>query len=199
MNLNSAKRVRVRRERLFSAHHLLLANAMRVINELAPTRPERRDQALQVITYSAFALEALANAFGNRFVPRWNHFENAGPLAKLRVIAQALNVPEPDFEKEPWSGAGWLVAYRNKIVHPKPQFVELEEEMSEEEYKLMQFDFPEAAKLARDNFRGYLKSIGFKYVQGSVWSTDKDVKAPICALIELLKIERWVKIYTVVE
>jgi len=162
MNLNSAKRVRVRRERLFSAHHLLLANAMRVINELAPTRPERRDQALQVITYSAFALEALANAFGNRFVPRWNHFENAGPLAKLRVIAQALNVPEPDFEKEPWSGAGWLVAYRNKIVHPKPQFVELEEEMSEEEYKLMQFEFPEAAlekELTKENARRALKAV----------------------------------------
>jgi hypothetical protein len=156
MDLVAAKKMRVRRKRRVCAHHLLLANAMRAINELAPTRADRRDQALLVITYSAFALEALANAFGDRFVPRCSHFESAGLLAKLRVIAQVLNVHAPDFEKEPWSGAKWLVAFRNKIVHAKPQLVELDEKMSEQEYKLTKHDFPESAlekELTKENAR----------------------------------------------
>jgi len=38
---------------------------------------------------------------------------------------------------------------------------------------LVSFDFPEAASQARKVFRRFLKNVGFKFVQGSVWSSKK--------------------------
>lgn len=57
------------------------------------------------------------------------------------------------------------------------------------------FDFPEAASRARRDWRRLLKSVGFKQVQLSVWSTVKAVEEQIAQLVKLLGIERWVKIY----
>jgi len=62
---------------------------------------------------------------------------------------------------------------------------------------LVSFDFPEAARMARNNFRWFLKGVGFKFVQGSVWATKKDISLLMAALVKLLKIGRWVEIYTV--
>ena len=64
---------------------------------------------------------------------------------------------------------------------------------------LVSFDFPEASKNARDSFRYFLKSVGFKYVQGSVWSIKRDISRPMDELIRILKIRSWVKVYIVSE
>jgi virulence-associated protein VapD len=66
----------------------------------------------------------------------------------------------------------------------------------DEKICLVSFDFPEAARDARRHFRIFLKSVGFKYVQGSVWSTKKDVAVILCELIILLKISNWVEVFT---
>ena len=60
---------------------------------------------------------------------------------------------------------------------------------------LVYFDIPEAAKSARAAFRRFIKTVGFKYVQGSVWSIEKDVFKEMRYLIGLLKIDRWVEVY----
>lgn len=60
---------------------------------------------------------------------------------------------------------------------------------------LVAFDFPEAAKAARKDFRRFLKSVGFAFVQGSVWSIKKNVETEMKELIILLKIKRWVEVY----
>lgn len=62
---------------------------------------------------------------------------------------------------------------------------------------LVSFDFPEVSRKARNYFRYYLKSVGFKFVQGSVWSIDRDVVELMNKLICLLRIKSWVKIYVV--
>jgi hypothetical protein len=64
---------------------------------------------------------------------------------------------------------------------------------------LVSFDFPEAARVARNNFRLFLKEAGFGYVQGSVWSIKKNVSGAVNELVKLLKIGRWVKIFIVVK
>ena len=57
------------------------------------------------------------------------------------------------------------------------------------------FDFPQAANEARRVFRNFLKSVGFTFVQGSVWSIKKDVSKDIRHFIKLLKIFRWVVVF----
>jgi hypothetical protein len=61
---------------------------------------------------------------------------------------------------------------------------------------LVSFDIPEASKNARIAFRRFLKSAGFKFVQGSVWSIKKDVIYELNILISRLKINKWVEVYT---
>ena len=70
---------------------------------------------------------------------------------------------------------------------------------SDDRICLVSFDFPEAARVARNNFRLFLKDAGFRYVQGSVWSIKKDVSRTVGELVKLLKIGHWVKIFIVVE
>ena len=60
---------------------------------------------------------------------------------------------------------------------------------------LVSFDFPEAASEARKIFRRFLKSAGFKFVQGSVWSSRKSVAPILKDLVSRLGIKRWVEIY----
>lgn len=60
---------------------------------------------------------------------------------------------------------------------------------------LVAFDFPEAAGRARREWRRLLKSVGFKQIQLSVWSTVKSVEEQITQLVKLLGLQKWVKIY----
>lgn len=60
---------------------------------------------------------------------------------------------------------------------------------------LVAFDFPEAAGLARRDWRRLLKSVGFKQVQLSVWSTVKSVEEQMTQLVSLLGLQKWVKVY----
>jgi len=60
---------------------------------------------------------------------------------------------------------------------------------------LVAFDFPEAASRARRDWRRLLKSVGFKQVQLSVWSTVKSVEEQITQLVGVLGIQKWVKVY----
>jgi len=39
-----------------------------------------------------------------------------------------------NFDIEPWSKAVWLIKFRNKIAHPKPEFVKENEVWSRDEY-----------------------------------------------------------------
>ena len=96
-----------------------------------------------VITFSALALEALGNAFGEKFNPRWEDFESASPIAKLRLVCQRFEIV-PDFGKEPWSTTLWLVRFRNKVAHAKPEFIKEEKIITREEYDKLGGQCPES-------------------------------------------------------
>lgn len=88
---------------------------------------------LTCITLSALAFEALANAFGEKLVPNWNHFDRLNPLAKFLLVAKALDI-EVDFSCKPWSQAQWLYKLRNEIAHAKPYAVKESKIMSQDKY-----------------------------------------------------------------
>jgi len=113
-------------ERRFSAHNTLIRIA-RVELELAkPGNVGEFDHAFTAITFSALAIEALANAVGDRVIPDWKDFESSSPYAKARLLAERLGAPY-EHDKEPWQTIRWLSRFRNQVAHPKPELVKSEE------------------------------------------------------------------------
>lgn len=60
---------------------------------------------------------------------------------------------------------------------------------------LVTFDFPEAARKARDSFRYFLKSVGFTQNQLSFWFSNKSILVEMQTLIQMLKLKKWVNVY----
>ena len=60
---------------------------------------------------------------------------------------------------------------------------------------LVVFDFPEAARRARDAFRSTLKKLAFRKQQLSVWISERDVILELKHLIRLLGLEKWARVY----
>lgn len=110
----------VTKERSFAPHHTPLG-AARVALDLAEQRsPGWHYHEFTAIVMSALSIEALANAVGARVISEWKDFENSTPWAKLRLLAESLNVPL-DRGAEPWSTVKWLCGIRNKAAHAKPE------------------------------------------------------------------------------
>ncbi len=136
------RNLRVQRERKFSPHHVLLGVA-----RMALESAERKEDGwfyheLISITFTALALEALANSFGERVVERWADFESASPMAKLRVIARELGVQEASLAQD--GVLVWLIRFRNKVAHAKPELVRFDASMTKKEFAKIQLEPPKA-------------------------------------------------------
>jgi hypothetical protein len=141
--MSKVQRVKRTQERHFSAHHMLINAASHAKKAAARKEPGWFYDHLAMMTFSALAIEALCNSIGKRVVADWEDFESSSPNAKLRILAKQLAVPY-DKEKEPWSTARWLVAFRNRIAHAKPEFIVEERIMTQEEHDKQLFDDPKS-------------------------------------------------------
>jgi hypothetical protein len=111
---------KVTHARTYSAHHALQDIAARCADLSEKEEAGSFNNALVAITLSALSIEAMSNAIGDRIVPRWSDFESASPLAKVRLLAEHLQIEYiPD--AEPWQSLQWLVKFRNRIAHAKPE------------------------------------------------------------------------------
>lgn len=146
--MNQDDKLRHSKERQYSAHHMLIAIA-RYANDRAKKQEDGwRYDALTAITFSALAIEALANAFGERKVENWKDFENSSPTAKLRVLTGVLAIPY-EMKTEPWETARWLARIRNQIAHAKPQLLREDTQLTQAEVDKHLFGKPES-KLERE-------------------------------------------------
>jgi hypothetical protein len=102
-----------------------------------------RDDAAIAITFSALAIEALANAVGDRVIADWKDFETASPYAKVRMLAEHLDVPY-DARESLWASIRWLGQFRNRIAHAKPELIVDERIIDEHEYKSEHLAVPES-------------------------------------------------------
>lgn len=90
-----------------------------LLNIARQTHPaEQFKFVLGSMTFSAFALEALANISGEQLIPQWKHFESAKPIAKIILISTTLN-QDVDFSKEPFQTISEIFKFRNTIAHSK--------------------------------------------------------------------------------
>jgi hypothetical protein len=126
-------KVKVKRERRFSAHHMLIREAKAAIAVAEAKEPGWSDRPGTAIILCAHAIEAICNAVGDRVVSDWKDFERISPKAKVRLLCEHLKIPY-DKEQEPWSTVRWLLDRRNDIAHPQPQRVEKEQVWPRDEY-----------------------------------------------------------------
>lgn len=143
-----APQLRVRRERHFCPHHILLSTATTALKDAEAKHSGWFYSELTAITFSALAFEALVNAFGEQLIDRWSDYESATPIAKLRIISTYLDL-SIDFSQEPWSVMLWLVKFCNKVAHAKPEKVTQDSVMTSEEYERKRKSCP-PAKLESD-------------------------------------------------
>jgi len=60
---------------------------------------------------------------------------------------------------------------------------------------LVMFDVPETARNSREAFRYFLKSVGFRLLQQSVWSSDRDVSEEVQRFVQDARIQKWVQVF----
>jgi len=138
-----SQKVRVQREREFSPHHILIGAANMALESAGKKEPGWLYHELIAMMFSALALEALANSFGKRLITHWKDYETASPVAKLRIIAKELGV-DPDFGEEPWSATLWLVSFRNKVAHARPESVKFDVVMTSEDFEKTRMEYPKS-------------------------------------------------------
>ncbi len=105
------------------------------------TKIGRFNHCLVAMTFSALAVEALANAVGSRLVDEWSDFESASPLAKIRLLSERLGISYESTQK-PWATLRYLIRFRNAIAHAKPERLLEERVMSEAKYNAQLFRKP---------------------------------------------------------
>jgi hypothetical protein len=136
--------LRVTKNREYSAHPTLMRIARWALNEAKTKKVGSWDNTLVAITFSALALEALANAAGNIAAQDDSDF---GPLdfaEKVKRLCSILTV-RWDSNKEPWSTVIWLHKFRNKIAHPKPEFLFEEAIMNSKAYEATRHRWPKSS------------------------------------------------------
>ena len=134
----SSKKISIKTERFYSAHHALLRIAKHNLKEAEAKSPGWADRQFSVIVLSSLAIEAFCNAAGEKVIQNWKDFESCSPIAKTRLLCEHLDITY-DNSKEPWASIVWLSKMRNKIAHPKAEPILHEAVISEQEHRAQKF------------------------------------------------------------
>ena len=159
----SSKKISVKTERFYSAHHALLRIARDNLTKAETKEPGWFDWQFSTITFSSLAIEAFCNAFGEKVIRNWNDFESCSPKVKLRLICEHLDISY-DSSKEPWLDVLWLLKIRNLIAHPKAEPLKSQTVMSQEDHAKQHRSFPKS-KLESE--------FTLKNAQKSVWAVNQ--------------------------
>lgn len=81
-----------------------------------------------------------------------------------------------------------MYEWMRRLVRERPM-------LSDGQICLVMYDIPIDGNLGRDALRYYLKRMGFKQLQKSVWQTDKHVVDEVKQLIEMVGMADWVRVY----
>jgi hypothetical protein len=148
--------IKVRVERFYSAHHALLRMARDDLKKAQAKEPGWSDYQFSAIILSALVIEAFCNAVGTKTINDWRDFENASPIAKLRLICEHLNI-NFDSKAKPWNTIIWLSKIRNLIAHPKAEPIIYENVISKREHKTQAYREAPKSKLEKEITLGNAK------------------------------------------
>ena len=135
--------VRIKVARKFVPHAMLLSAAARALESAKSKTEAFWWDWLATILYCSVSIEAIGNAYGETFIPQWNHFESASPLAKIRLVAERCGL-KPNFAQHPWAIVPELIRFRNAIAHAKLEDIEIDEVRPTEGYERYLYAKPES-------------------------------------------------------
>lgn len=105
-------------QHVMSEHFFELAGTL---CNLASTTDNPSRYYLGSTAFCAFALEAMANEYGDILVPKWIElYESSKPIGKLVLLAEKLDVP-CDLGSQPWQSIIEVFKVRNEVAHSKPK------------------------------------------------------------------------------
>jgi hypothetical protein len=116
------QKYKVERTRHYKPYRDLMAAAYHALEDAKEGRPGSHYYQLTVIIFSALAVEAVANTFGEELIEDWQDSDRIKTCKKLNLVSEKLGVPY-DEGCEPWSSVRWLIRVRNRLVHGRPQAV----------------------------------------------------------------------------
>jgi hypothetical protein len=128
--MSAAPRIEQVRERYYSAHNTFLHIAALELEVAKQGVVGEFNHALTSIMMSALAIEAMANAIGERALDDWADFESSSPYAKVRLIAERYSL-KASAQSEPWGTVKWLCRLRNRLAHAKPEKIRETTEVSQ--------------------------------------------------------------------
>lgn len=136
-------RIEVTAQGTFLPHRLLIGAASHHLESAKDKKPGYFYECLSSILFSALATEAIGNTYGEALIPRWEDFESARPIAKLRLIAMSCGMTV-EIEKHPWVTAQELIKFRNLVAHPRPKPVSSKTEATHQDYQKFLYIKPES-------------------------------------------------------
>jgi hypothetical protein len=143
------RRIHYRVNRYFTPYHMMLEVAEEALARAKASEGSPLKDTVIAITFTALAVEAIANAFGDALVVDWaDDFDRLKPLVKLRLIAENLQI---SFSRalDPWKGLASLFSLRNQIAHGKPESIETNEKLTADELARKRQAAPPASKLEK--------------------------------------------------
>jgi hypothetical protein len=132
-----------KQKRFFSAHHMLLYATERAVEAAEKSAQHRESDLLVAFTMCALSVEAFANAAGELLFANWMDFESASTVAKLRLLAERLQL-QFDRSSHPWKELLQLLQLRNKIVHAKPEKIVKTDHLTRKQQYIRGFRPPES-------------------------------------------------------
>lgn len=126
--MNEGGIVEVRQERNYAPHKNLMIIARDSEQACRPDpqgnpSPAWQSHTAVAMTFTALALEGLANTLGVALCPTWIDTYERKPLDdKFKAIRRLLGI-NIDWNKHPWSSLTNLIEFRHAMVHPKHELV----------------------------------------------------------------------------
>ncbi|HLD21061.1 MAG TPA: hypothetical protein VJB64_03110 [Patescibacteria group bacterium] len=94
-------------------------------------------------------------------------------------------------------GDGVIVKLHSDVIvsHLKDRILQKTKQIPNEKVCLLSFDFPNGATKARNKWRGLIRRLGLVKEQLSLYSTKFDIADELVALIKVLELERWIRVF----
>lgn len=128
-------KLKVTQKRHFSAHNDLLRVADNFLHACELEGRWCREGDFVCIVMCSLAVESLCNTTGELVFKDWkDDFEKCTPQAKIRILCEKLNITYSR-SNEPFQTLHWLISFRNKIAHAKPEPIEKHLFATQKEYQ----------------------------------------------------------------
>ena len=135
--------VRIQVARRFVPHAMLLGAASKALESAKAKSKGYWWDWFGAILYCSLSIEAIGNTYGETLIARWQDFESASPLAKIRLVAEHCGL-QPDFLVRPWGIVPDLIRFRNRVAHAKPEEILVDAVHPRENYETYLYAKPES-------------------------------------------------------